>query len=224
MGSVKVKVAMQRVQIVILFLFIIINVGNAAKVSKAKLKECSKSLKSISATISQLKTNMTELKAEMAKSRSTGTASTDVIQVVDSTIGGYTTKCDAGVITGWTNLLDEFWDDGSTADSATSYFSTSTGYFTAPKAGWYNICAFLRFKKGGDNSDIVIVNQGSIVAAFGDALGDDWRSTGTCLIREMAAADTLYIEQKAASGHSNCIEETGWYYARFTTYLINANS
>ena len=33
----------------------------------------------------------------MAKSRSTGTASTDVIQVVDSTIGGYTTKCDAGV-------------------------------------------------------------------------------------------------------------------------------
>ena len=108
------------------------------------------------------------------------------------------------VVTGWTNLLDIFYDDGSTADSTNSYFSSTAGTFTAPKAGWYNVCASLRFKKGGDNTDIVIVHvsakrsacwltlltrlqAGSIVAAFGNAVRDDWQSTGTCLIREMTA-------------------------------------
>ena len=54
--------------------------------------------------------------------------------------------------------MDIFYDDGSTADSTNSYFSSTAGTFTAPKAGWYNVCASLRFKKGGDNTDIVIVH------------------------------------------------------------------
>ena len=37
----------------------------------------------------------------------------------------------------------------------------------------------------------------------------------------MCLFQTIYLEQKTPSGHGNCIEETGWYYARFTAYLAN---
>ena len=53
------------------------------------------------ATLAQLQTNLTEVQTALAESRSATTASTDVIQVVDSTITGYTEKCDQGVSETW---------------------------------------------------------------------------------------------------------------------------
>ena len=37
------------------------------------------------------------------------------------------------------------------------YVSTGSGTYTAPVTGYYNICAFLRFKRGGNAVDVTVV-------------------------------------------------------------------
>jgi len=165
-----------------------------------------------------------ERKAAEPSLRTTGSETADVIVVNDNTINGYSTNCNNGAITGWTNLVDQYYSSTSTSDSTTAQINTGTGIFTAPAAGFYNICFSFRFLKGGDNTDITLRHSGTRVAAIGDALGDDWRSTGTCLIREMAANDQLQLFQETPSGNGNCIEETGWFYSRFSVYLIATNA
>merc|ERR1712055_967322 len=152
-------------------------------------------------------------------------AAADVVVIFDATItipagsSGGVTKCGAQTITGWTETLDVYYTASGATASTTKVFTTSSGTFTAPSKGYYVLCAFARFLKGGNAVDISIMVSGSRVASFGDAVQDDWRSTGTCTIQKLAAAATATVAITSTGG-SDCVEETGWYYARFHGYLI----
>jgi len=146
----------------------------------------------------------------------------DDIAVVDATLSGYQTKCGNQVVTGWTTTgsVNTYWTAGAVL--ATAPFTTSTGTYTHPataKNAWLNICAFARFRNTGNSNDVVIRKSGSIIAAFGNADRTDWRSTGTCVIELVAPGNTITVQQESG-GSSDCIEETGWYYARLMINLV----
>merc|ERR1712215_226476 len=150
--------------------------------------------------------------------RSTATVAADVFSVADMYLTGYSTKCGPQTITGWSNALDIYYAAAATADSGT-YVSTGSGTISAPVAGYYNICGFLRFKKGGNANDVTIYAAGAVAAGFGDSVQNDWRSTGTCFIQKLAAGNTVYMRNNAGGG-SDCVEETSWRYGRLSMYLV----
>merc|ERR1711970_631389 len=117
------------------------------------------------------------------------------------------------------NLVDHYTAGAPGTLQATAIFTASTGTFTAPTKGYYTLCAFFRFLKGGNAVDVTIRVSGTRVAAFGDAVGYDWRSTGVCTVQKLAAAATAIVHIESGGG-SDCVEETGWSYARFNGYLI----
>merc|ERR1712168_1195639 len=153
------------------------------------------------------------------KDRSTAATTADTFAIGDMYLTGYSTRCGPQTITGWTNSLDIYYTTAATTDSANVYVSTGSGTYTAPVTGYYNICAFLRFKRGGNAVDVTVVAGGSTVAGFGDAVDGDWRSTGTCLIRKLTAGNTVYIRNNSG-GSSDCVEETNWRYGRLAVYMV----
>jgi len=156
------------------------------------------------------------------KDRSTAATTADTFAIGDMYLTSGQ-KCGPQTITGWTNSLDIYYDTASTADSTTVYVNTGSGTYTAPVNGYYNICAFLRFKKGGNAVDVTVVAGGSTVAGFGDAVDNDWRSTGTCLIRLLTAGQTVYIRNNSGNSDSNngdCVQETNWRYGRLAIYMV----
>ena len=58
-------------------------------------------------------------------------------------------------MTGWTKNVDARYVAG-TAGTATACCQFSNNEFTAPVAGFYSICGWLRFKQGGNAVDITI--------------------------------------------------------------------
>merc|ERR1712050_693561 len=155
---------------------------------------------------------------EVASPKDRSTAA-DTFAIGDMYLTGYSTRCGPQTITGWTNSLDIYYTTAATTDSANVYVSTGSGTYTAPVTGYYNICAFLRFKRGGNAVDVTVVAGGSTVAGFGDAVDGDWRSTGTCLIRRLTAGQTVYIRNNSG-GSSDCVEETRWRYGRLAVYMV----
>jgi len=153
------------------------------------------------------------------KDRSSAGTATDIFSVGDMYLTGYSQRCGPQTITGWTNSLDIYYAAGVTTDSTNTYVGTGSGTYTAPLNGYYNICAFLRFKKGGNAVDVTVVAAGATVAGFGDAVDGDWRSTGTCLIRFLSAGNTVYIKNNSG-GSSDCVEETNWRYGRLAVYMV----
>lgn len=208
-------------------------------IAKEDCDALTKKLDDVEPILTDLKNNMTEAQQEIddlttklaanrasdfASSR-TGVSAEDVVALWDYQLGGYTTKCGPQQVTGWTETLDVYYTAGGAAGTAgtlstTKLVTASSGTFTAPANGYYNICAFFRFLKGGNAVDVTIKVSGSRVAAFGDAIQYDWRSTGTCTIQKLAAAATVTIHLESG-GSSDCIEETGWYYGKFNGYLVS---
>jgi len=188
-------------------------------VTKAQLRAKDAELDALQKQLNELTTNITNVNRDLGltsrKKRSI--VGTDAIYAMDATLTA-TTKCGAQDITGWTQNLDTYYKAGASTTSGDA-FSTSTGIFTPPVAGYYNICGFARFQNSGNANDITIYKGSSVIAAFGDAIGDDWRSTGTCTIQSLATTDTIKLKHESTGG-SDCIQETGWYYARFSVYLI----
>merc|ERR1712080_676963 len=193
------------------------------EITKEECDVLTQKLDEVAPVVTDLRSNMTEaqeeikeLTSELAKSRAsnlaesrTGIKGEDIIALWDYQLGGYTTKCGPQQVTGWTETLD----------------IASSGTFTVPTglAGYYNICVFFRFLKGGNAVDVTLKVNGARVAAFGDAIEYDWRSTGTCTIQKLAAAATVTIHLESGGG-SDCIEETGWYYGKFNGYLISVSA
>jgi len=153
------------------------------------------------------------------KDRSTAATTADTFAIGDMYLSGYSTRCGPTNIIGWTQLLDIYYTTTATADSTNVYVSTGAGTYTAPANGYYNICASLRFKKGGNAVDITVYAGGSVVAGFGDAVDGDWRSTGTCLIRLLTAGQTVYLRNNSGGG-SDCVEETAWRYGHLSVYMV----
>merc|ERR1712080_518892 len=215
-----------------------------ADITKEDCDALTQKLNDVAPVVTDLRTNMTEaqeeikeLTSELAKSRAsnlaesrTGIKGQDIIALWDYQLGGYTTKCGPQKVTGWTETLDIHYAAGTAAgtdgvQSTIKLVTASSGTFTVPTglAGYYNICVFFRFLKGGNAVDVTLKKNGAVVAAFGDAIEYDWRSTGTCTIQKLAAADTVTIHLESGGG-SDCIEETGWYYGKFNGYLISVSA
>jgi len=214
------------------------------EITKEECDVLTQKLDEVAPVVTDLRSNMTEaqeeikeLTSELAKSRAsnlaesrTGIKGEDIIALWDYQLGGYTTKCGPQQVTGWTETLDIHYAAGTAAgtdgvQSTTKLVTASSGTFTVPTglAGYYNICVFFRFLKGGNAVDVTLKKNGAVVAAFGDAIEYDWRSTGTCTIQKLAAADTVTIHLESGGG-SDCIEETGWYYGKFNGYLISVSA
>jgi len=155
---------------------------------------------------------------ELPEDRSTAATTADTFAIGDMYLTS-SDRCGPQTITSWTQSLDIYYTTTAVIDSTTSYVSTSGGTYTAPVAGYYNICAFLRFKQGGNAVDVTVYAGGSVVAGFGDAVDQDWRSTGTCLIRLLAAGNTVYIKNNSGGG-SDCVQETDWRYGRLAVYMV----
>jgi len=151
--------------------------------------------------------------------RSTGSDATNVILIGDATYSDGTKRCGQGQTMSMTINLDVGYFVGSTtANTATRFFSTLGMYITGA-TGYYNICGFLRFAKGGNAVDVNIMAGSSVGASFGDALGDDWRTTGTCFLALLTSGQPITMQVKS-TGSSDCIEETSYKYSRLTAYLI----
>lgn len=151
--------------------------------------------------------------------RSTGSDATNVILIGDATYADGTKRCGQGQTMSMTINLDVgYFVGSSTANTATRFFSTLGMYITGA-TGYYNICGFLRFAKGGNAVDVNIMAGSSVGASFGDALGDDWRTTGTCFLALLTSGQPITMQVKS-TGSSDCIEETSYKYSRLTAYLI----
>jgi len=164
-------------------------------------------------------TNERMTAVDSPKDRSTAATTADTFAIGDMYLTGYSNRCGPQTITGWTSSLDIYYTTTAVVDSTNVYVSTGSGTYTAPVTGYYNICAFLRFKRGGNAVDVTVVAGGSTVAGFGDAVDGDWRSTGTCLIRKLTAGNTVYIRNNSG-GSSDCVEETNWRYGRLAVYMV----
>merc|ERR1711981_236794 len=204
--------------------------GKKGSKGKAKPKPVSEAQKELDAAYEEAKSLMerveelekeldaadAQINASRASSRHIIGNEFDQVAVLDATLSGYQTKCGNQVITGWSTNLNTFYKINTATAETTAPFTASTGIFTVPtgaKPGWYNICAFARFRNTGNSNDVVIRKSGSVIAAFGNADQSDWRSTGTCVIEYLSAGNEIKVQQESGGG-SDCIEETGWYYAR----------
>jgi len=176
-----------------------------------------KIVKKIAAINTKMAAASTQLNTLQRSVRSALT-NTDAGSVFDATLSAGT-KCGAQTITGWTVNLDQKMAYADTSFSAGSQLTASTGRFVPAVRGYYKICAYFRFRNTGNSNDVTIRKNGAVVAAFGSAIENDWRSTGTCVTVTLGTTD--YVDVHQYSGGSNdCIEETGWYYSRFMGHLI----
>merc|ERR1711936_331824 len=113
-------------------------------------------------------------------------------------------RCSPHQLDNCATTLDDFYDSGGTTLVTNTYTNPSSCSMTAPKNGYYNVCVYARFKKGGNAGDVTIALGGTTyAAAFGDAVGDDWRSTGTCTIRFLNIGSPIYAQFH--SGGGDCI-------------------
>merc|ERR1712183_718984 len=130
---------------------------------------------------------------------------------------GSGTQCGPRTITGWTKNIDYYRSD--TAVETTTSFTTGTGIFVAQVAGWYKICAYSRFQNSGNSVDMCIRKASTRIACYGNAIQNDWRTTGVCTIQSLAVNDqiSLYLE---SGGSSDCVQQTSWRYNRLSIHMI----
>jgi len=144
-------------------------------------------------------------------------ADNDVRAVSDYYLGSGD-KCGPQTITGWTQNVD-YARTKDTAETGTR-FNSGTGIYTPIIAGYYHICAYARFKLGGNAVEMCLRKGSTRIACFGNAVQYEWRSTGVCtnqLLSSTADTISLYLE---SGGSSDCLQETSWRYARISVQLI----
>jgi len=158
------------------------------------------------------------------------TQGTDYIYYFDAYMPAGTTKCGPQTLTGWTVKYDRFRDaTGAGPATDNTYFSASTGIFSAPPTlrngnsanALYHCCASARCKKGGVCDFTIVDETGEVRAAFGNRLSPaEWSSHSTCFVNRMKQGKTLKVVLQSGGGN-DCLEETGWYYNRFTCHLVS---
>merc|ERR1711934_95203 len=160
------------------------------------------------------------------------TRATDVIYYFDAVMPAGTTKCGPQTLTGWTVRYDRYRPDdgGSGKKQDNVYFNSGTGTFTAPLVQWkgnsvkgvYSCCASARCKKGGHCDFTLTREDGTVSGAFGTRLSGEWISHEVCTIERMKQGETLKVQLQSGAG-SDCLEETGWNYARFSCHFISVS-
>jgi len=177
----------------------------------------------INARAAALTARMSRLRS-LIRTTATSTTAGDALVVVDATLAS-STKCGPQTITGWTENVDDFYKSASATLETTGSFDPATGIFKPQvgAGGWYKICVFFRFQNSGNSNDVTIQKDGSVVAALGQAITADWSSTGTCTIQHVLNANSITVYHASGSS-SDCIQETGWFYSRFTAHLISCDT
>ena len=137
--------------------------------------------------------------------------------VMDATLSSGTTKCCPQTITGWTENID-YWYKATGGVQTTSQFTPSTGIFIAPILGYYKICSSARFQKGGNSVDMTILKDGSVIAAYGNALQTDWRSTGVCTIQLLTTTNQISLKLQSG-GSSDCVQVSSLLSLYHSNYL-----
>merc|ERR1719154_499767 len=115
--------------------------------------------------------------AEVSDRHVVAAANGDALVVVDAQYTG--NQCGPFTLTSYTTNLNVYIAANAVTDSADPF---SSGTFTSPVNAWYHICSFSRFKNSGNSNDVTILEGGStVIAAYGNAITYDWRTTGICL-------------------------------------------
>jgi len=128
-------------------------------------------------------------------------------------------------MTGWTVNYDRYkaYNTGGKQDN--QYFNSGTGLFTTPSAGVYHCCASARCKQAGV-CDWTITRNGAtnVRAAFGTRvpLANEWQSQNVCWTERLALGSTYQVNLESTGGN-DCLEETGWDYARFSCFYVSPN-
>merc|ERR1712064_82468 len=138
---------------------------------------------------------------------------TDALAVVDATFTG--NQCGPFTLTTWSILINWYNANGANTDSGDPF---NGGTFTSPINGWYHICSFSRFKKGGNANDVTVKVSGSAVAAYGSGITEDWLTTGVCFDAYLALNTQVTVVHESG-GSSDCIEST-WPHNKFTVHTI----
>jgi len=149
----------------------------------------------------------------------------DVIWAASMYLSNTGDRCGPQILTGCTRTIDAYASGTENAAFTTNtYTITGTCFFSAPVAGYYNICFHARFKNSGNSNDVTIAaGSQQYAAAFGDADTRDWRSTGTCFIYSLTAGQQVYAWARHG-GSSDCVQETSWRYGVQSVYLIAATT
>ena len=163
------------------------------------------------ATVTNLQTRMAGLQ------RTTVGVDLAPVIVMDATLSSGTTKCGPQTITGWTENID-YWYKATGGVQTTSQFTPSTGIFIAPILGYYKICSSARFQKGGNSVDMTILKDGSVIAAYGNALQTDWRSTGVCTIQLLTTTSQISLKLQSG-GSSDCVQVSSLLSLYHSNYL-----
>jgi len=126
-------------------------------------------------------------------------------------------------ITGGWVIKQRYYSAGTTVDQANKE-SFKNGVFTVPYLATYHCCMSARGKQGGYYDFTMSRNGGSnVVAAMGTrqtgVTSDGWESMSTCTTQRMAAGVTLQMNLESGAS-TDCAEETGWRYNRFTCFLV----
>merc|ERR1712212_558941 len=153
--------------------------------------------------------------------RTTQGADLEPVVAVDATLSSGTTKCGPQVIQGWVENIDYYRITAGV--QTTSQFNPATGIFIAPKLGSYKICSSARFKKGGNSVDMTILKDGSVIAAYGNALQTDWRTTGVCTIQLLTTTNQISLRLQSG-GSSDCVQETSYLYSRLSIHFISCST
>merc|ERR1719495_333358 len=135
----------------------------------------------------------------------------DALVVVDGTF----------TLSSYSTNLNWYSAAGTSTDASDPFAS---GTFTSPINGWYHICSFSRFRGTGNSNDNTVRVGGSIVAAYGSGITEDWLTNGICFDAYLALNTQVQVRHESGGG-SDCIENTGWNHNKFTVHTIaNGNA
>merc|ERR1712130_337080 len=157
------------------------------------------------------------------------TRGTDAYAYFDAYLAAGTYCAPQTPITAWTITSDRYVEAGSTTFNNNNQLSG--GVFTTRVAGVYHCCASFRGRQGGFH-DWTIGRTGvgaseTQVCAFGTRItgnnGNEWDSHGCCVTTRSQAGVTYRVNYWSGNSATDCIEETGWRYAKFTCFLTNPN-
>jgi len=169
---------------VLLALFVASSEAGKKKLTKSQKKNI-RMFKKLKKQAQAMEDEVKKIKAEIeaaeklaeVSDRHVVSATGDALVVVDAEYTG--NGCGPFTLTSWTTNLNIYIAAGAVADSADPF---SSGTFTSPVNAWYHICSFSRFKNSGNSNDVTILSGGStVLAAYGNAITYDWRSTGICI-------------------------------------------
>jgi len=198
---------------------LLLPIEGGKKPSKSQ-KKTMKLFKKLSKDVKKYQKDVDTMTADLDQVNMTASVSTrhtlgtDSMTVVDAVMTG--TICGPNTLTSWSVGINYYTAASASTDSADPF---SAGTFTAVINGWYHICSFSRFRNTGNANDVTVLVGGSIVAAYGSGITEDWRTTGVCFDAYLAANTQVQVRHQSG-GSSDCIEYTGWPHNKFTVHTI----